>query len=627
MHLVLIETSGNQSYIFATNKLRENVGASQLTYLCGTRYVVEAVIKIHKENNLAYAAEPPLTMEGLREFLLDDDRNLRMSDVADESNPVEIVVATSGKAILLVKDRETGERIVGAVTGRALRDSPGLSVYGVVGEGFTPGGADLDALLRAIHEEYELVRSRLPGPEQRFLRFPFADACATSGFPAQRYERKEAKSYSTVSVQKHKAMKEGRARMLEVTQSVARDVTLPENLDKLEDAFPRTDWLAVIHADGNGLGKIFLNFGKNSGCGRGWRCYLDRLRRFSLALDVCTVNAYGAAVRKLRDYLKGLSSNDAGQANIKDGKIELPLLPLVLGGDDLTVICDGRYAVQFARDFLAEFERQTQRDLDEGQTLPSPDQRLGCVVPEIARRALGVGRLSSCAGVAVVKPHFPFHVAYRLAEELLRSAKAVKDKLRHEHEGESVPYPASAIDYHILYDASGVSFERLRREWHVDGGRTRLYARPYVVTPEEDLKNFRADEDEARRKAGVWLQNHHWSGLKRRVEAMRQKDETDTGRGRRLLPRSMLHDLREGLFMGEVAAGSRMALARGRYQGGAEKKRLEAFDLLLADPERRRLFVEDDDGGRITGFLDALDVVEFWRDEDDGRPDASTNGE
>ena len=151
----------------------------------------------------------------------------------------------------------------------------------------------------------------------------------------------------------------------------------------------------------------------------------------------------------------------------------IPVVPLVLGGDDLTVVCDGRQAMGFTKTFIAAFERETEAD----STISAVMKKTPCQ-----------GKVTSCAGVAIVKPHFPFHASYALAEELLKSAKKCK--------------PNSAIDFHMLYDASGADLERIRRGQTKDGGATLLIARPYVVTP------------------GQGLPGRHWEDLAQRVEAV-----------------------------------------------------------------------------------------------------------
>ncbi|MGH9905800.1 MAG: hypothetical protein ACRD8U_09500, partial [Pyrinomonadaceae bacterium] len=192
----------------------------------------------------------------------------------------------------------------------------------------------------------------------------------------------------------------------------------------------------------------------------------------------------------------------------------------------------------------------------------------------------------------------------------------VKSHLKYRFKNESgkekeVPYPGSALDYHILYDTSGIDLERIRGHLRVDADEaTHLYARPYLITPKANLEKFK-DND--------WLKHRRWENLKARVEAMRKKDPQNPNR--HLLPNSMLHDLREGLFMGKEAAEARMRLVRRRYQD-------KGFDSLLeiADRDEGSLFRDEavKENGKtrkiqITGFLDALDVVEFWRDENDGQ--------
>lgn len=507
MHLVLMETSGNQNYIFATNKLRENVGASELTYRAGTDYVRDAV-----------------------------------DEAGGSGAGIQEVVAVSGKTILLVPDQTVGRQVVSAVTRRALKEAPGLDIRGVVGSSFAWDQGQIHERIGEAHRLLESLRSRVPGPATRFQRLPVVAECTTSGLPAARYVGEEDQlpedergPRSAQSIAKQQARERWHQRLQKLLEDHQVRPQLPDATTELEKL--GCDWLAVIHADGNGLGQAFLDF-ENKAATSGDADYIDKLRRFSGALDCCTRKAFCAALSVLKP---------------RSGREVVPIVPLILGGDDLTVVCDGRQAMKFVKQFLDEFEGLTGAD---------------SLVAEIMARTHGQGKVTSCAGVAIVKPHFPFHAAYDLAESLLRSAKQWK--------------PRSVVDFQILYDASGPDLERIRAQFTVDGGATSLVARPYVLSGEQAF--------ECRR----------WQDLDARIQIVNAKED-----GRRRLPNSMLHELREGLFFGHTTADARLRLVRDRYRD-------QGLDGLLGDATGEGSLFWRDGEQRITALLDALDLAEFW---------------
>lgn len=119
--------------------------------------------------------------------------------------------------------------------------------------------------------------------------------------------------------------------------------------------------IAIIHADGNGLGQLIPNIKMP-------------LNEFSKKLDIATKKAFNEARDETMDIRE-----------------------VVLGGDDLTVICNANNALEFTRKFLANFEKET--------------------------KELGNGGLTACAGIAYCNEKYPFHYAVSLAEALCSATK------------------------------------------------------------------------------------------------------------------------------------------------------------------------------------------------------------
>jgi hypothetical protein len=555
MYIVLLETSGNQRYIFSTNKLRENVGASELTYQIG-KTIVRDLIK----------------------------------DRAD----VKEIITTSGKALLLADNETVAREIVREVTKHALENMAGLTINGAICKVEVESSAvSLHKAVGDVHRRLEEIRFQIPSNLHRFQRIPFVAECASSNLPASEIvEFKNSRgndtfTFSKVSITKREVLaKDKKKRSNEddfdkgrITNELEQDfgVTLPENLEKLEKVFPKTKWLAVVHADGNGLGQIFLKFNDFANM-TNHESYKKDYKDFSDEIDICTKNAFGKALKKLQTKF--------GE------KITIPVIPIILGGDDLTFICDGEFAISLTKDFLQNFEKECSDS--ESQT------------NQTIRRLTEKHPLGICAGIAIIKPHFPFHQAYDLAAELLQSAKKTKQ----------ISTSLSAFDYHVLYDSSGTTLEEIRE-------KTPFVARPYVVTDldiaksfvDADTKENRKKTDERKIKEKDWLKYHHFCELEKRVEVMNRTEDDDE---KRKLPNSQLHVLREGLFVDdttkniqeEVDARAKLIAHRYEKEGFSKlfaKDKSLFFDAVLFDK------IEGETETKRTHFLDALDIVEFWK--------------
>ena len=143
-------------------------------------------------------------------------------------------------------------------------------------------------------------------------------------------------------------------------------------------------YLAVVHIDGNRVGRLLSKFGSD----------LDRFAVFSRALSESTRRAVQEASD--RALLEDENENALGR-------------PIVVGGDDVTAVMRADKAIYFTARFIKTFEEETRARLGD--------------MPEL-KEALGEARcLTASAGIAFIRRNHPFSDGYHLAEALCKRAK------------------------------------------------------------------------------------------------------------------------------------------------------------------------------------------------------------
>ncbi|MBQ6470872.1 MAG: hypothetical protein IJJ33_02715 [Victivallales bacterium] len=279
----------------------------------------------------------------------------------------EVIIGAAGNIRAVVLTEESARKLMLHFPKEVMRLAPGLElVQGVVEiEGELPGMAEAEELTRQLREA-------LPSAS------PYKDWSVTlkaplSGRPAS--EVKDGLLMDPESAAKREHVKPHWKSLCRIFS----EREFPADAEKI--AAPDS-YLAVIHSDGNSIGQALMRLASGAG-----ESYGAKWREFSLKLDEVT---RAAAVRAYEAHFAG------------EGKIRFR--PIILGGDDLTVVCSAEHALEFTHDYLKFFEE------------------------EAAEREATLGRLSACAGVAFVKASYPFHYGVHLAEMLCGQAKKIAKK-------------------------------------------------------------------------------------------------------------------------------------------------------------------------------------------------------
>ena len=469
-YLIMLQTNSNQPFILSSPRLREQIGASfEITLL--SHWVEEE------------------TKELLR--LKELPSSFWVSD-------------SSGKVIIRFRDtdgdpKELAKRLIREVTLRALTDAPGLDVTGVFIEA-SSGPVDPADLKRLDREfsEYSLNRRAAAA---RFPQFPFLERGSESALPASaslgdlefsqeslqpnnfdessplslpsRVKRAFASTSRKRQVDnvKERLAKQGKELKQEPEFDPTKLAAAFQDGEESEDAKNMLSSVGVVHIDGNGVGAIMRDLGSahNRAQETGVCVSADEVHtdpNDALQTFIMVVN------KRLDQAVKDAIALSWYDVQKLTPDTVVPIVPVLVGGDDVTVYTDGRYAIPFAEAYIRHYEKLTKDDdllsvlaiVAGGKKADAPERDHFEIDDYIIQNP---GPLTASAGVAVVGRNFPFHIAYDLAEELVERGKKLGKK--------PGTVPCSTINFHVLRDATVLDPEDTLNEYK---GRSQ---RPFLI--------------------------------------------------------------------------------------------------------------------------------------------------
>ena len=445
-YAALFDTASIQQYVFGSSKLKENLGAS---------YNIENIYKVFEnETNIA---------------------NIKF----------EKGFIGGGNALIFFENEDNCKEAVKSFTRDILVKYPGVTVVVASGEldkdspNFRVGLNDLFSQLQKNKSAY--LQQTIPPS------FGFFAEDITNGFAANmayEVDKNDQRYVSAVTASKLLSIEESKKKYDSILRKVLSDnkYELPTDLEDL-GRVEGSSHIAIVHIDGNSMGMRFIE-----------QKDLPNIQALSKTVAEKVQEAFNYIIKQMPEITEKLCK----ELNIEN-KHKLFIRPIIIGGDDITFITNGKLGVYLAKLFI---EKLQEGELSDGKPL------------------------YACAGVAITNYKYPFYRGYQIAEDLCSIAKAKSKELKEKTDDEQ----KSWLDFHVVFGGISDSVSEIR-ETQYNNDITKAGDKTFIQRPFGIKTNTKFDMDKY-------------------LEPMKTFSEKDS-QGKKKFPRNKIKELRSAIIKGK----------------------------------------------------------------------------
>lgn len=434
---VVLEVGGIQKYILSTGKLKEMIGGSELIESLSAKY--------------------------LDDFAQNNHLNILKEIRKPVDNEILPLQRNAGAMHLLFSSEANGREFLKNFGLKLLEDFPGLPIFGALEKcEFTSSGIR-EAKFKLSNKITD-QRNKYPTSTGMQL-LPICAEAPLDGEPAigkvsyGKNASSEIISLSSKTKRNEQLLEDskGRLREIEPDDGVGPDLKWSDDLEEIACG---SEKVAFIHIDGNDLGKRFRQelenisdketdedkTGQQAPSEDRYQNAINVIKTMSALSNTVKETTTAAFKKGLSECLKHTRSTDS------KGKLLVPARPLVLGGDDVTVVIRADLALYFIDAFVKEFERYSNQEL--GKKDPKDKLTVG-------------------VGMVVCPTGYPFLKAFDLSEELVKNSKELTAHMDNR---------PSSMDYIVITNDTENDIDSIRAHLFTAEDGSKLTAKPMLLS-------------------------------------------------------------------------------------------------------------------------------------------------